>query len=66
MAKGGFNMPGGMGNMMKQVQRMQRKMEETQKMLEETETVATSGGGVVEVKLNGKKEFISIKIAIRA
>lgn len=58
MAKGGFNMPGGMGNMMKQVQRMQRKMEETQKMLEETETVATSGGGAVEVKLNGKKEFI--------
>ena len=66
MAKGGFNMPGGMGNMMKQVQRMQRKMEETQKMLEETETVATSGGGAVEVKLNGKKEFISIKIAPEA
>ena len=62
MAKrGGFpggGMPGNMSNLMKQAQRMQRQMEEGQKELEAKEFSATSGGGAVEVTINGKKEVL--------
>ena len=67
MAKrGGFPggmMPGNMNNLMKQAQKMQKQMEETQAALEEKEYEASAGGGVVTVKINGKKEVTSIKIA---
>ena len=45
---------GGLGDMMKQFQQMQAKMEEIQAELELTEVEGTSGGGMVEVTLNGK------------
>lgn len=61
MARGGF--PGGnMNNMMKQVQKMQKEMERAQKEIEEKEFVSTSGGGVVEATVNGKKEVIKLNI----
>ena len=64
MAKrGGFpggGMPGNMSNLMKQAQRMQRQMEEGQKELETKEFVAKTGGGAVEVAVNGKKEVLRI------
>ena len=60
---GGMGMPGNMNNLMKQAQRMQRHMEEANKQLEESEFTATAGGGVVEVKVSGKKELISIKLS---
>lgn len=62
--KGGFGggMPGNVSNLMKQAQRMQRQMEELQKELDVKEFSATSGGGVVEVKVTGKKEVISVTI----
>ena len=41
---------------------MQKQMEETTKELEEKEYEATAGGGVVKVKINGKKEITEIKI----
>ena len=59
MAKrGGFQggMPGNMNNLMKQAQRMQRQMEEK-------EFEASAGGGVVTVKVSGKKEVISVKLS---
>ena len=56
-------MPGNMNNLMKQAQKMQKQMEETQAALEEKEYEASAGGGVVTVKINGKKEVTSIKIA---
>ena len=65
MAKGGFPKFGGgmnMGHMMKQMQKMQRELENTQKLLDEEEVSATSGGGAVEVTVNGKKEVLSIKL----
>ena len=52
-----------MNNLMKQAQKMQKQMEETQAALEEKEYEASAGGGVVTVKINGKKEITSIKIA---
>ncbi|MBQ6230902.1 MAG: YbaB/EbfC family nucleoid-associated protein [Eubacterium sp.] len=60
---GGGMMPGNMNNLMKQAQKMQKQMEETQAALEEKEYEASAGGGVVTVKINGKKEVTSIKIA---
>ena len=66
MAKrGGFQggMPGNMNNLMKQAQRMQRQMEERTKEMEEKEFEASAGGGVVTVKVSGKKEGISVKLS---
>ena len=66
MAKrGGFQggMPGNMNNLMKQAQRMQRQMEERTKEMEEKEFEASVGGGVVTVKVSGKKEVISVKLS---
>ena len=69
MAKrGGFGgmggmMPGNMNNLMKQAQRMQKQMEETKAALEEKEYEGTAGGGVVKVKMNGKKEITEVKIS---
>lgn len=65
MAKGGF--PGGFGggnmnNLMKQAQAMKKQMENMQKEVEQAEFDITSGGGAVSVKINGKKEILSIQI----
>lgn len=59
---GGGMMPGNMNNLMKQAQRMQKQMEDTTKELEEKEYEATAGGGVVKVKINGKKEITELHI----
>lgn len=56
-------MPGNMSNLMKQAQRMQRQMEEGQKELETKEFVAKTGGGAVEVAVNGKKEVLRIVLS---
>jgi len=70
MAKrGGFPggaMPGNMANLMKQAQRMQKQMEEQQAELETKEFEGTAGGGVVTVKVSGKKEVVSVKLAPEA
>lgn len=59
--RGGF--PGGnMNNMMKQVQKMQKEMQKTQEAIEEKEFSSTSGGGVVEAVVNGKREIVKISI----
>ena len=65
MAKrGGFpgGMPGNMNNLMKQAQKLQKQMEESQKELENSEFEASTGGGAVSVKVNGKKEVLSVNI----
>ena len=65
MAKrGGFpgGVPGNMNNLMKQAQKMQKQMEETTKELEEKEYEASSGGGAVKVKINGKKEITELHL----
>lgn len=67
MAKGKRPMmPGGSGfnmnNMMKQVQKMQDDMQKVQADLETKEYDASAGGGAVYVKVNGKKEVVSITL----
>ena len=58
----GGMMPGNMNNLMKQAQKMQKQMEDTTKALEEKEYEAAAGGGVVKVKVSGKKELIEVHI----
>lgn len=53
------------GNMQKQVQQMQamqREMEVVQEEIEKMEVEATAGGGAVSVKVNGKKQIVSLKL----
>ncbi len=64
MAKGGFGGFGGgnMNNLMKQAQAMQKQMEDMQKQMEVAEFEASTGGGAVSVKVNGKKEILAVNI----
>lgn len=57
--KGG---PQNMNNMMKQVQKMQEDMAALQEDLEAREYEVSAGGGMVTVKINGKREVLSIDI----
>ena len=57
-----MGMPGNMNNLMKQAQKMQKQMEDTTKALEEKEYEAAAGGGVVKVKVSGKKELVEVHI----
>ena len=63
---GGMGLPGNMNNLMKQAQKMQKQMEESQKELEEKEFTASAGGGAVEVKVNGRREVLQVKLAEEA
>ena len=61
--QGGMGMGGGnMQSMIKQAQKMQEDMAAKQAELEEKEYDVSAGGGVVGVKINGKKEILSVKI----
>jgi nucleoid-associated protein EbfC len=53
---------GGMGKMMKQLQKMQSDMAKMQEELAERVVTATSGGGAVKVEMNGQKELVSVQI----
>ncbi|MFZ2007770.1 MAG: YbaB/EbfC family nucleoid-associated protein [Stellaceae bacterium] len=51
-----------LGQLMKQAQQMQQKMTEMQQQLETLEMTGVSGGGLVQVTLNGKSELKNIKL----
>lgn len=51
-----------MKNFMKQAQQMQAKLKALQAELGEREVEASTGGGMVHVKVNGKQELLEIKI----
>jgi hypothetical protein len=53
---------GNMGKLMKQAQEMQARMAEIQEELAATEIEASSGGGAVTVRMNGKQEMLGISI----
>jgi DNA-binding YbaB/EbfC family protein len=46
----------------RQIQAMQAQMDAVQAELEQKEVETTAGGGAVAVKVNGKKEVLSVKI----
>ena len=51
-----------LGQLMKQAQEMQAKMAEMQAQLESVEMTGASGGGMVELTLNGKGDVKRLKI----
>ena len=58
MAKG----LGGMGNLFKQAQEIQARLAQVQEDLARRTVEASSGGGMVQVKVNGRLEFSLIKV----
>ena len=52
-----------MNAMIKQAQKMQEDMATLQAELEEREYEISAGGGAAKIKINGKKEIISLEIA---
>ena len=65
MARGGF--PGMMGGanmqqLARQAQKLQQQMTKMQEELDAREFEATSGGGMVTAKVNGKRELLAITI----
>lgn len=58
-----FPKSGNMAGMLKQAQQMQAKMAKAQAELADLLVEGQSGGGMVTVTANGKKDIISIKIA---
>ena len=54
--------PQNMNAMIKQAQKMQEDMENLQAELDEREYDISAGGGMVSLKINGKKEILSMDI----
>ena len=52
-----------MNEMLKQAQKMQEDMQAKQAELDAREYEVSAGGGVVKVKINGKREVLAIDIA---
>lgn len=58
----GMSGPSNMQAMIRQAQKMQEDMAAKQEELDAREYEVKAGGGVVSVKINGKKEILSIDI----
>lgn len=54
-----MKLPGNMQNMMKQAQQMQQKLQEEIALIR---VEASSGGGMVTVKMDGQKNVLGVKI----
>ena len=54
--------PQNMNAMLRQAQKMQEDMAALQAELEEREYDVSAGGGMVQVKINGKREILSIEV----
>jgi DNA-binding YbaB/EbfC family protein len=52
----------GVGKLMKQAQKMQKQMEGIQSKLAEQIIEVSSGGGAINIKINGQGEFQAFKI----
>ena len=52
----------GVGTLLKQAKKMQQKIEEMQKALETREIDVSSGGGAVQIKINGAGKFLALTL----
>jgi DNA-binding YbaB/EbfC family protein len=52
----------GVGKLLKQAQKMQRQMQAIQEELAEQELEVSSGGGAVQIKVNGQGEFRALRL----
>lgn len=62
LPQGYGNGPSNMQGMLRQAQKMQEEMEALRAELDEREYDIKAGGGMVSVKINGKKEILSMDI----
>lgn len=62
LPKGMGGGPQNMQNMLKQAQKMQENIENKKAELDEREYTVSSGGGMVEVTINGKHEVKGVKL----
>ena len=60
--RGGFGGGMQMQQLLKQAQKMQEDLAKKHEELESSTFSASSGGGMVNIELNGKKEILSLKI----
>lgn len=51
-----------LGNLMKEAQKMQQRMQEAQKQLTLLTVKGISGGGMIEIEMNGRHDVIKLKI----
>lgn len=63
LPKGMGGGPQNMQSMIRQAQKMQEDMEKAQAELDAKEYETQAGGGAVKVKINGKKEILSLTLA---
>lgn len=61
MNRGGFG-GANLQQLMQQARKMQEEMEKKKQELEESVVEAKSGGDMVQVQMNGKRELLSLKI----
>ncbi len=52
----------GLGNILKQAQQMHSKISQLQEEMAEKTVEASSGGGMVNLVMNGKQEIVSLRI----
>lgn len=52
----------GVGKMLKQAQKMQQRIEALQKELAEREIEVSSGGGAIQIKINGQGQFLGLQL----
>lgn len=52
-----------LGNLMKEAQKMQQKMQEAQDQLGKLCVNGKSGGGMVDIEMNGRHDVIKVKIS---
>jgi DNA-binding YbaB/EbfC family protein len=55
-------MPKGLGNILKQAQQMHAKISQLQEEMAGKTVETSSGGGMVNVVMNGKQEVLSVRI----
>jgi nucleoid-associated protein EbfC len=52
-----------LGNLMKEAQKMQQRMQEAQEQLSKLTVLGKSGGGMVEIEMNGRHDVLNVKIS---
>ena len=57
-----MQLPGGMGNVLKQIKKAQELIQKKQEELQNLRVEASSGGGMVKVVANGREEIVDIHI----
>ena len=57
-----MKMPGSMQNMQKMMQQAQKMQEQVQQQISEIRVEASTGGGIVSVKMDGNKHLLEVSI----